>query len=55
MTPRLTQHAERDTRLALAAVRHARQKAEARARAAARHHRHRQYHHVGRQHQGAPA
>jgi hypothetical protein len=47
MTPRLTKHAERDTRLALAAVRHARQKAEARARAAARHHRH--HHH--RRHQ----
>jgi hypothetical protein len=40
MTPRLTKHAEFDTRLALAAVRHAREKAEARARAAARHHRH---------------
>ena len=54
MTPRLTQHAERDTRLALAAARHARQKAEARAQSAARHHRHHQ-HHRGRQSHQAPA
>jgi hypothetical protein len=44
MTPRLTRHAESDTRLALAAARHARQKTEARDRIADRHRRHHQHH-----------
>jgi len=47
MTPRLARRGERDTALALAAARHARQKATARARAAAAAGHHRHHHHRG--------